>query len=793
MADKKLSVTITGNAKSAQKAFRDLDSATAKSAKKSKASLGTMASGLVGVGLAAGAWKAFDGWNESQKILAQTEAVIRSTGAAANVTAGQVNEMAVAISKQTGIHDEAIQTGQNLLLTFTKIQNQAGEGNDIFDQATQIMVDMSVAMGTDAKTSAIQLGKALNDPTVGMTALTRSGITFTNSQKEQVKALQESGDMLGAQKVILAELTTQFEGSAAAQATSLDRAKVSISNMSDEVVGVLAPALEAAASGVGTVTQGFSEMPQAAQNAVVGVAAFAALGPKVYGVGVSAVASAKRFGEASSRIAKSLVVPTRAIDGLGNVTGDATGASGKLATTLPKVAKGAGVAGVAVAALAFLYVNMTEESRKAKKGAQELADEAEAAGQSLEEAFTDKLAKTIAGVTGGFDLAGSGGDLGANMDALGVSAKQLAEAVTGTDDQFEAFLQTLRDTDSVGTRNEEAFNALVQDTHTLRNASRQASGTQSELTTTQAQLGIVTDDTAEATGEAAEATAAAEQEAKDYADAIQTAKDALSDYLGLMIETEASELQFRETLMAGTMALAENGRTLDGHTATGIENRTTIQGMAEEVNRLTQAKMDETGSAEQAAEAHRINTLRYQDALIQAGYTKEEVAALTTEYLKTPSDIETYMNVQTAAAELKLGDVTTRYENVKASLSNPIYMDIITRYQDIDARAGEGPAPQRRAVGGPISAGTPYIVGEEGPELVIPKAAGTVVPAGPTAAMMGRRGGMAPVTSGGGTHITVNVAGTVTAERDLVDVITRAQLQDTRQYQGLNRYTPWTT
>ena len=35
-----------------------------------------------------------------------------------------------------------------------------------------------------------------------------------------------------------------------------------------------------------------------------------------------------------------------------------------------------------------------------------------------------------------------------------------------------------------------------------------------------------------------------------------------------------------------------------------------------------------------------------------------------------------------------------------------------------------------RAMGGPVSAGTPYLVGERGPELVVPKSAGTVMPAG---------------------------------------------------------------
>src|SRR5262245_66611796 len=75
---------------------------------------------------------------------------------------------------------------------------------------------MSAALGQDGKASAIQLGKALNDPIKGVTALQRVGVSFTKSQKNQIKALVESGNTLGAQKVILRELGKEFGGAAKA-------------------------------------------------------------------------------------------------------------------------------------------------------------------------------------------------------------------------------------------------------------------------------------------------------------------------------------------------------------------------------------------------------------------------------------------------------------------------------------------------------------------------------------------------------------------------------------------------
>jgi hypothetical protein len=54
-------------------------------------------------------------------------------------SAKQVGNLATAISNKVGIDDEAIQSGQNLLLTFKNIRNEAGKGNDIFNQTTSIM------------------------------------------------------------------------------------------------------------------------------------------------------------------------------------------------------------------------------------------------------------------------------------------------------------------------------------------------------------------------------------------------------------------------------------------------------------------------------------------------------------------------------------------------------------------------------------------------------------------------------------------------------------------------------
>jgi hypothetical protein len=200
------------------------------------------------VGVAAIGKGFYDAAIESQKVTKQTEAVLKSMGNVAGVTADDVAKLSERLSMQSGVDDELIQSSQNVLLTFGKVQNQVGKGNAIFDRASQSALDMSVALGTDLQGATLQVGKALNDPIKGMTALTRAGVSFTEQQKEQVKQLVATGDTLGAQKVILAELENQFAGSAAAQATAGDRLKVVWGNLQETLGGYLVPAVEAVAS-----------------------------------------------------------------------------------------------------------------------------------------------------------------------------------------------------------------------------------------------------------------------------------------------------------------------------------------------------------------------------------------------------------------------------------------------------------------------------------------------------------------------------------------------------------------
>jgi hypothetical protein len=201
---------------------------------------------IASVGIALG--KAVKNAAEQQKVYAQTEAVLKSTGTTANGTGKDIADLASRLQTLTSVADDQIQSGANLLLTFKNIKNEAGAGNDVFDQTVKAMLDVSRAMGTDASGEAVRLGKALNDPVKGISALTRVGIQFTDQQKAQIKALTDSGDLLGAQKIILAELNSQFGGSAETYAKTfagqLELMNNELSDLSEEIGVIVMPALQ---------------------------------------------------------------------------------------------------------------------------------------------------------------------------------------------------------------------------------------------------------------------------------------------------------------------------------------------------------------------------------------------------------------------------------------------------------------------------------------------------------------------------------------------------------------------
>jgi hypothetical protein len=150
---------------------------------------------------------------------------------------------AEATARATGVDQNQIKLTQAKLLTFNKLAVSAGKLGGSFDRATKAAIDMASAGFGSAENNAVQLGKALNNPIKGIAALAKSGITFTDQEKEKIKTLVESNRMLEAQEMVLKAIETQVGGTAEATANDTDKMRVAFSQVSERVGIALLPIL----------------------------------------------------------------------------------------------------------------------------------------------------------------------------------------------------------------------------------------------------------------------------------------------------------------------------------------------------------------------------------------------------------------------------------------------------------------------------------------------------------------------------------------------------------------------
>ncbi len=195
-------------------------------------------------------------FEEHNAAVAQMNAVLKSTQNAAGLTSTELLKMADALAKTSLYEDEAVIGAQNMLLTFTNITK------GIFPETTKAVLDMSTALGQDLKSSAIQLGKALNNPIEGVASLQRVGVAFTNAQQEQIEVMVKSGHTLEAQTFILKEIQKEFGGSAESayeSASSMVKLEKNVRELQEGIGSGLTPALNNLFSAFQETTSGMGE------------------------------------------------------------------------------------------------------------------------------------------------------------------------------------------------------------------------------------------------------------------------------------------------------------------------------------------------------------------------------------------------------------------------------------------------------------------------------------------------------------------------------------------------------
>lgn len=185
------------------------------------------------VGAMKGLGSAMDGaiMNASNFERAQSNlnSVLKSTKGISGMTIESLNELAESMSMDTLFDDADLRQAQAVLLTFKSI------GKDIFPATTKAAADLASLLGGDLQSSAIMLGKALQDPIAGVGALRKVGVVLSDAQEQQIKSFMAVNDIASAQAVILKEVNSELGGTASAAAKTATGVYINMKKSLDQV------------------------------------------------------------------------------------------------------------------------------------------------------------------------------------------------------------------------------------------------------------------------------------------------------------------------------------------------------------------------------------------------------------------------------------------------------------------------------------------------------------------------------------------------------------------------------
>ena len=175
----------------------------------------TAAATLTVAALVFGLGKMVQAGANAERQFKRLEGILKATGGAAGLTLMDIEELAQDIGIATLASTQDIRDAAGVLLTFKSITG------DTFRNALKLSQDLAEVGFGSAKSAAMQLGKALEEPEVGLSALRRVGVSFTEQQKDQIKTLDFMGEKLKAQTILLGALEEQVGDAGEAAAGGL--------------------------------------------------------------------------------------------------------------------------------------------------------------------------------------------------------------------------------------------------------------------------------------------------------------------------------------------------------------------------------------------------------------------------------------------------------------------------------------------------------------------------------------------------------------------------------------------
>ena len=278
MAGKRLSVALTLNDKQFQSGLRKATKSMTKFGRSMQRTGRNLSRNLT-LPIAAFGAASVAAFDKQAKAIAQVDAGLRSTGQTVGFTSQQLQKMASDLQAKTLFGDEVIlKDATAQLLTFTNITGEQ------FAKTQMAALNLATRLDGDLKSASIQLGKALNDPVANLSALSRSGIQFSEEQKAVIKSLAETNRLADAQNIILEELEKQYGGSAEAAAQAgagpLLQLKNRLGDLTEDIGRLLLPMLVKLAEGLKSIMTAFNNLsPEGKRLTVVIGLLVAGIGP----------------------------------------------------------------------------------------------------------------------------------------------------------------------------------------------------------------------------------------------------------------------------------------------------------------------------------------------------------------------------------------------------------------------------------------------------------------------------------------------------------------------------------
>jgi len=184
-------------------------------------------------------------------------------------------EYAESLEKTLAVDADVIKATQTKLATFGNLAKSVDQAGGAFDRATLAALDLASAGFGSAEGNAVALGKALENPIKGITALAKSGVTFTEQEKEKIKALTESGNLLEAQNIVLAAIEKQVGGTTEASASSFEKMKFAFAGVADTIGEMVLPILDQLAPLLAGISTWAQENPTLMKVAIIAIGGLA--------------------------------------------------------------------------------------------------------------------------------------------------------------------------------------------------------------------------------------------------------------------------------------------------------------------------------------------------------------------------------------------------------------------------------------------------------------------------------------------------------------------------------------